>query len=471
MLHSLLPFVSVGADAIAPLGYMPHGQCYLWQTPLVSLHIAADALTVLAYFSIPATLLYFALRRQDLPFKGLFALFGAFIILRGLTHVMDIWTLWYPNYWTAGVIKAATALVSVATAATAVPVVPQALALRSPEELERLNQTLLVEIEERRAIEAALQAQNACLEQTLQELQRAQLQLIQTEKLSSLGQLVAGVAHEINNPVNFIYGNLDHAKTYAEQLLRVVEAYRDRVPQPDVDLQELLENTELDFLEEDFPKLLASMRGGAERICKIVNSLRIFSRADDQKPVPYCLQDGLESTLSILRNRLKPQLDRPGILVTKTYGNIPQLIGYPGPINQVFMNLLVNAIDALEERDTTRSREACRQDPSRIDLKIEAAPGDRVRVTIADNGPGIPPEVQKRIFDPFFTTKPVGKGTGLGMSISYDVVETKHGGRLTCASAIGQGTTFVVELPLVAPPAAIAPKTTLTTLAFESQTN
>ncbi|MCG9884720.1 MAG: ATP-binding protein [Cyanobacteria bacterium] len=459
MLHSPFSIASVGADAIAPLGYIPHGHCYLWQTPLVGLHIAADALTALAYFSIPATLLYFALRRRDLPFKGLFALFGAFIVLCGLTHVMEIWTLWHPNYWSAGVLKGATALVSVATAATAVPVVPQALALRSPDELEQLNQALTMEIEERRSIEAALHAQNACLEQTLQDLQRAQLQLIQTEKLSSLGQLVAGVAHEINNPVNFIYGNLAHAKIYAEQLLQVVEAYRDRVPQPDYDLQELLENTDLDFLEEDFPKLLASMRGGAERICNIVNSLRIFSRTDDQKVVPYCLQDGLESTLSILRNRLKPQLDRPGIVVTKSYGEIPQIIGYPGPMNQVFMNLLVNAIDALEERDTTRSPEDCHRNPSRIDLRIETAPGDRIRITIADNGPGIPPEIQKCIFDPFFTTKPVGKGTGLGMSISYDVVETKHGGRLTCASAVGQGTTFVVELPRVAQPPAIAPAT------------
>ncbi|WP_421658345.1 PAS domain-containing sensor histidine kinase [Leptothermofonsia sp. ETS-13] len=296
--------------------------------------------------------------------------------------------------------------------------------------------------------EAELRQQKQYLEQTLQELQQTQAQLVQTEKMSSLGQLVAGVAHEINNPVNFIYGNLVHANEYTQDLLNLIHLYQQHYPQPVAAIAEEMEAIDLEFLLEDLPKLLASMKVGAERIQKIVMSLRNFSRMDEADMKAVNLHEGLESTLLILHNRLKAKHDHPGIRVIKEYGDLPEVECYAGQLNQVFMNIIANAIDALEERDRQRTPEELQALPSTITLKTERVEGDRVAVRIRDNGPGMSETTRKRLFDPFFTTKPVGQGTGLGLSISYQIVTEKHQGILRCTSQLGQGSEFYIEIPV-----------------------
>lgn len=300
------------------------------------------------------------------------------------------------------------------------------------------------------------QAQTQQLEQTLQALRKAQTHLVQSEKMSSLGQMVAGVAHEINNPVNFIYGNLVHASEYTTEILSLVQLYQQEYPLPTLKIHEKIAAIDLDFLIEDLPKLLSSMRVGAERIREIVCSLRNFSRLDEAAMKAVDIHEGIESTLLILQNRLKMKPDRPAIQVIKEYGNLPPVECYAGQLNQVFMNLLVNAIDILDEDKEQRAPSDIKANPSTITIKTEVrteghAPGgspQRVAIRIADNGPGITEEVRKQMFNPFFTTKPVGKGTGLGLAISYQIIVEKHGGILKCVSPSGQGAEFLIEIPL-----------------------
>ncbi|HLO48420.1 MAG TPA: PAS domain S-box protein [Kamptonema sp.] len=286
------------------------------------------------------------------------------------------------------------------------------------------------------------------LEEALQQLQRTQAQLIQSEKMSSLGQLVAGVAHEINNPVSFIYGNIDPAREYIAELLGLLELYQSEYPEPTKAIVSEMEAMDLDFMVEDLPKLLESMKVGAERIGEIVLSLRNFSRMDEAQIKNVNIHHGIDSTLRLLQNRLKSQPEHPEIVVVKEYGKLPLVECYAGQLNQVFMNLLSNAIDALEERDRRRGTEEINANPSIIRIGSYAINSERIAISIADNGPGIPESVLDRIFDPFFTTKPVGKGTGLGLAISYQVVVEKHLGSLRCNSVRGEGTEFVVELPV-----------------------
>ena len=283
------------------------------------------------------------------------------------------------------------------------------------------------------------------VEQTLQQLQQTQSQLIQAEKMSALGSMVAGIAHEINNPISFIYGNVAPAIEYIQDLLELVMLYQQHHNPPDLAIQKHLENIELDFLIEDLPKLLSSMKMGAERIKEIVKSLRNFSRLDEGEKKPVDIHEGIDNTLLILQHRLKAQSARQAITVEKNYGAIPKIECYAGLMNQVFMNILSNAIDALESCHINQNYDSSKALGIQISSKI--SPDNFLVISIADNGPGIPEEIKTRLFDPFFTTKPVGKGTGLGLSISYSIVE-KHGGQLQCISEVGKGTKFIIQIPL-----------------------
>jgi len=296
----------------------------------------------------------------------------------------------------------------------------------------------------------AAQKQATQLKLTLWELQQAQAQLVQSEKMSSLGQLVGGIAHEINNPISFIYGNLSYVKEYSESLLNLIQLYQQYYPDTPPEIQAPATKIDLDFIEEDLPKILSSMKMGADRIRQIVSSLRNFSRLDEAEMKWVDIHEGIDNTLLILAHRLKVKRpDCPDIQVIKDYNNLPKVQCYPGELNQVFMNILTNAIEAIEEHQKGCSPEGSKNHTGTILISTEILPGDeQVLILIADNGLGMTQAVCRKVCDPFFTTKPIGSGTGLGMSISYQIVVEKHGGQLQCISAPGQGTAFIVQIPV-----------------------
>ncbi|MEP0759275.1 ATP-binding protein [Coleofasciculus sp. FACHB-T130] len=319
---------------------------------------------------------------------------------------------------------------------------------------------------------ASLQQQAVQMKKAMQTLQSSQSQLVQNEKMSSLGQLVAGVAHEINNPVSFIYGNLAYADQYTQNLLHLLQLYQGYYPDPVPEIEAYKENIDLTFVIEDLSKILSSMKLGADRIRQIVLSLRNFSRLDQAEMKAVDIHEGLDSTLLILQHRMKAKGGNQGIELIKEYGNLPLVECHAGQMNQVFMNILNNAIDVLEEYSYqhlaiatienlhTHSLELGQTPPisntqvpvASIRIRTEVVEIDdcpQVVIRIRDNGSGIPPEAITRLFDPFFTTKPVGKGTGLGLSITHQIVVEKHGGVLKCSSEPGQGTEFYIEIPIV----------------------
>ncbi|WP_414562160.1 MULTISPECIES: sensor histidine kinase [unclassified Anabaena] len=316
--------------------------------------------------------------------------------------------------------------------------------------LRHLTQTLEQQVTER----------TAELTTALQQMQQSQVQLVQSEKMATLGQLVAGVAHEINNPVNFIHGNLSHIEDYVQTLLEFIQLYQKHYSQPVPEIQAKSEDEDLDFLQDDLLKILASVKIGSDRIREIVRTLRNFSRTDEAEFKAVDIHEGINSTLTILQHRLKATPERPAIEIIKDYSDLPQVECYPGPLNQVFMNILVNAIDALED---SFHKAQTTFDKFTITIRTSVINHQWVEIAIADNGTGIPDQVKQRIFDPFFTTKPVNQGTGFGLSISYQIITDKHNGKLECFSTPGAGAEFVIQIPIqVVRVASISVELTLT---------
>jgi signal transduction histidine kinase len=293
-----------------------------------------------------------------------------------------------------------------------------------------------------------LNENNLHLEQTLHELKATQSQLIQTEKMSSLGQMVAGIAHEINNPVNFIYANIEHASNYIESIINLLNIYQQEYPCPSATIEKYRQDNDFDFVIQDLPRILDSMMVGSERIRKIILSLRNFSRLDESAIKSVDIHEGIDSTLMILETRFQEKLGYSSNVIIKKYGDIPLVRCYASQMNQVFMNIISNAIDVLKQRQENLSTTELKNNPSQIIIRTKIINNNWVQVSIKDNGMGINPEIKQRIFDPFFTTKPVGEGTGLGLSISYQIVVEKHGGVLDCISAPGKGTEFIIEIPI-----------------------
>ncbi|WP_334806191.1 hybrid sensor histidine kinase/response regulator [Nostoc sp.] len=300
-----------------------------------------------------------------------------------------------------------------------------------------------------KTLEKRVAERTAALSRALKDLQESQLQLVQTEKMSALGQLVAGVAHEINNPVGFIHGNLGHASVYFQDMANIINLYQQHYPNPVPKIQEEIAGIDLKYMLSDLPNLISSMKEGVQRIRNISTSLRIFSRADSDRKVFCNIHDGIDSTIMILKHRLKASEARPDIKIVKSYDILPDLECFIGQLNQVFMNLLANAIDALEESNIGRTYIEVEANPNEILIQTTLTEdNNHILIRIKDNGIGMSADVQEKIFDHLFTTKSVGQGTGLGLSIAHHIVVEKHGGTLEVNSALGNGSEFIIKLPI-----------------------
>lgn len=446
-----------------------------------------------SYYAIPTMLVYALYKGRDIPFQWMFLVFGGFFVACGTTYVIEIWYRWFPQSLVSEFMKAITVFVGISSVVMVLTLMPFALAMPSPARLEAANLALENEIAERRKAEAALaelaevleqrviartaklsranaslskeilerkkakkalqeseaqlREKAAQLEQALQQLQETQAQLVHTEKLSALGELTAGIAHEINNPINFVNANILYADNYVKDLLDLTELYGKYYPQPQEEIQDKIETIELELLQEDLPQILSSMKVGIDRICAIVSSMRNFSRLDRDGMSLASLHEGIDSTLLILQHRMKANGTIPAIQLVKEYGDLPLVECYAGQLNQVFMNIISNAIDVLRDSYNSVVLNPEKSFPT-IGISTELAECDRAVIRISDNGLGMTEQIKSQIFNHFFTTKPAGKGTGLGLSISYQIVVEKHGGNLQCISVAGKGTEFVISLPL-----------------------
>ncbi|WP_445628274.1 hybrid sensor histidine kinase/response regulator [Nostoc sp. DSM 114167] len=319
-----------------------------------------------------------------------------------------------------------------------------------------------------RLLQVKLQEQNFLLQQALDDLKASQVQQIQNEKMVALGQLVAGLAHEINNPISFIYGNLQYAGQYVEDLVKIIEVYQQEYPKPTPKIQQIARDIDLNFIIKDLQNLIGAMYRGSDRIQEIVLALQHFSRHDEAEMKRVNIHEDIENTLVMLQHRLRETANRPAIVVVKDYGNLPLVTCYASELNQVFMHLLNNAIDAIEEGvengkwraenqfpDEAMGNEAWgignQSSPPQIWIHTEVTDLNVVKIAIADNGLGIEESLRSRLFDPFFTTKPVGKGSGLGLSISYQIIVQKHRGNISCNSSVGKGAEFAIEIPIEQP--------------------
>ena len=324
--------------------------------------------------------------------------------------------------------------------------------------LSLLNKSLQIKVVEHAETAAQLQQLTQELEQrvhdrtielenSVEQLKKTQLQLIQSEKMSTLGQLVAGIGHEINNPINFVSGNLKHVEDYTKDLFTLIEMYQNRAA--DSKIEQFIEEVDLPYFSKDLPKLIASIHSGVDRLRDISLSLRSFARSDISSKVSFQVHEGIESTLMLLKHRLKADENHPEIQIYRQYGDLPCIRCYPGQLNQVFMNLIANALDVFEEQNQSRSYEEISTAPNVIWISTAIDKStETVKIQIKDNGSGISPETQTQIFEPSFTTKPVGKGTGLGLAISQQIIVEKHSGKLDCDSTVGQGTEFTIVLPV-----------------------
>jgi signal transduction histidine kinase len=311
-----------------------------------------------------------------------------------------------------------------------------------------------------RLLQLKVQEKNFLLQQALDNLQAAQVQQIQNEKMVALGQLVAGIAHEINNPISFIYGNLEYAGQYVQDLVNIIEAYQQEYPKPPPKIQQIAKDIDLNFVIKDLQNLIGAMYRGSNRIQGIVLALQNFSRHDESEMKQVNIHEGIENTLVMLQHRLQETTDRQAIVVLKNYGDLPSVTCYVSELNQVFMHLLNNAIDALEKGVGNKELRVASGDKCQlptpdsllptpeIRISTEVTNSNTIKIAIADNGTGIEESLRSRLFNPFFTTKPVGKGSGLGLSISYQIIVQKHQGKITCTSDVGQGAEFAIEIPV-----------------------